>query len=106
MALTKLDVSSSRISDPGILHFLEKVDIFENLKSIRATDNFISEKIEKILLEILEKNKTLVEFSLNGNRLSLCCMNRIKKILLRNNKELEEKEPNKIRTEIYRLKYE
>jgi hypothetical protein len=33
-------------------------------------------------------------------------MNRIKKFLIRNNKELEEKEPNKIRTEIYRLKYE
>jgi len=36
----------------------------------------------------------------------LCCLNRIKKILSRNNKELEEREPNKIRTEIYRLKYE
>lgn len=27
-------------------------------------------------------------------------------MLLRNNRELEDKEPNKIRTEIYRLKYE
>lgn len=26
--------------------------------------------------------------------------------MVRNNKELEEKEPNKIKTEIYRLKYE
>ena len=43
---------------------------------------------------------------MNGNRLSLACLNRIKKILLRNLKEQEEKEPNKIRTEIYRLKYE
>jgi len=76
------------------------------MKVIRALDNFISEKIEKILLEILDKNKTLVDFSVNGNRLSLCCLNKIKKILQRNNKEYEEKEPNKIKTEIYRLKYE
>ena len=74
--------------------------------SIRAADNFISEKIEKILLEVLEKNKYLIEFNVQGNRLSLCCLNRIEKILKRNKKTLEEREPNKIRTEIYRLKYE
>jgi hypothetical protein len=104
--LAKIDISSSRISDLGILHFLEKIDTFANIRSIRASDNFISEKIEKMLLEILDKNKSLIEFAVSGNRLSLCCMNRIKKILSRNTKELEEKEPNKIRTEIYRLKYE
>lgn len=101
-----MDFSSCRISDSGILHFLERIEFFSNLKSLRVNDNFISEKIEKILIEILEKNFKLVDFSLNGNRLSLCCMNKIKKIMARNNKELEEKEPNKIKTEIYRLKYE
>lgn len=106
VSLQKLDISSSRISDSGILHLLERIDYFENIRSIKVTDNFISEKIEKILLEILDKNKSLIEFGVQGNRLSLCCLNRIKKILQRNNKELEEKEPNKIKTEIYRLKYE
>lgn len=38
--------------------------------------------------------------------MSICCLNRIKKILLRNTKNLEDKEPNKLKTEIYRLKYE
>ena len=88
------------------MHFLERLEYFENIRCIKSTDNFISEKIEKILLEILEKNKTLIEFSVNGNRLSLCFLNRVKKILQRNSKELEEREPNKIKTEIYRLKYE
>lgn len=74
--------------------------------SLRANDNYISEKVEKVLLEILEKNKTVQEISVNGNRLSLCCLSRIQKILQRNQKLLEEKEPNQIRTEIYRLKYE
>jgi hypothetical protein len=45
------------------LHFLERIDNFENLRSIKAADNFVSEKIEKILLEILEKNKSLIEFT-------------------------------------------
>lgn len=54
--------------------------------SIRANDNYISEKIEKILLEVLDKNKSLMEFAVNGNRLSLCCINRIIKIMARNRK--------------------
>ena len=74
--------------------------------SLRASDNFISEKIEKVLLEVLEKNKYLIEFNVVGNRLSLCCLNRIEKIIKRNKKAMEEREPNKIRSEIYRLKYE
>jgi hypothetical protein len=106
--LQKIDFSSSRIADAGfffffryfilicfliifyaiflflslgILHFLEKLEFFENIRSIKSTDNFISEKIEKILLEILEKNKSLTEFAVNVNRLSLCFLNRVKKIL-------------------------
>lgn len=48
----------------------------------------------------------MIQLSLKGNRLSVCCLNRIRKILLRNTKNLEDKEPNKLKTEIYRLKYE
>lgn len=33
-------------------------------------DNFISANVEKIVLDILQKNKTLVEFNVSGNRLS------------------------------------
>jgi len=54
----------------------------------------------------LERNGSLIHLGLKGNRLSVCCLNRIQKILLRNRKDLEEKEPNKLKTEIYRLKYE
>ena len=48
------------------------------------TDNFISEKVEKILYESLYKNKFLTEFNLAGNRLSVSCMTKIKKIMNRN----------------------
>lgn len=104
--LERIDLSSSRIGDNGILFFLEKTENCENLKYIKAIDNFISEKIEKIMIDILERNKNLVEFAVHGNRLSVCCLNRIKKVLMRNKKEQEDQEPNKLKTEIYRLKYE
>ena len=79
---------------------------FTPLTAIIANDNYISEKVEKQIIELLDKNKQICYFEVNGNRLSLACLNRIRKILARNIKEQEEKEPNKIRTEIYRLKYE
>jgi hypothetical protein len=53
---------------------------------------------------MLSKNNTLISFVLNGNRLSLSTLKSIKKIMDRNTKELEEREPNKIKSEIYRLK--
>lgn len=61
-------------------------------------DNFISEKHEKILVEMLEDNTTIVNFNLTGNRLSLACLKQIKKIIERNQKDLEEREPNKIKS--------
>jgi hypothetical protein len=121
--LQKLDISSSRIGDNGIIYLLEKIDVLTCLqyllldyirkklcyntyklnddqwwiRVIKATDNFISEKIEKIIIDLLEKNKSITEFHLSGNRLSICCLNRIKKILSRNTRELENKEPNKLK---------
>lgn len=104
--LQKLDVSSSRLTDKGFLHFLEFVMDIQDFISLRANDNYISEKVEKVLIEILDKNKFIQDLQVNGNRLSLCCLNRIQKIISRNIKLFEEKEPNKIRSEIYKLKYE
>ena len=34
--LVKLDISSSRIGDNGVLHFLERLDYFENLRVIKV----------------------------------------------------------------------
>ena len=59
-----------------------------------------------MLQDVLESNRNLVELALTGNRLSVCCVNKIKKILIRNKKEIEEKEPDRLKEEIYRLKYE
>ena len=76
------------------------------VRSLKIGDNFISEKIEKILVDLLDDNKTLTEFTLLGNRISLSCLSRIKKIMHRNLKAVEEKEPNRLKVELYRLQYE
>jgi len=104
--LTKIDFSSCRIGDEGILHFLKALEEYEGLTSLRVSDNFISEKIEKVVVDMLDLNKSLVEFAVHGNRISLSCLSRIRKILARNQKEANEREPNKLKTELYRLQYE
>jgi len=73
---------------------------------VKLTDNFFSENIEAILLETLNKNTTLTEIALTGNRFSHSCMTKLKKITQRNIKMIEEQEPNKLKAEIYRLRYE
>jgi hypothetical protein len=41
-----------------------------------------------------------------GNRFSHSCLSKIKKITTRNIRMIEEQEPNKLKAEIYRLRYE
>jgi len=60
--LAKVDFSSCRIGDEGILYFLKTLAGYENLASLKVNDNFISEKIEKVLIEIVDLNKTMLEF--------------------------------------------
>lgn len=62
--------------------------------------------MEAILLETLNKNTTLTEIALTGNRFSHSCLGKVKKITQRNVKMIEEQEPNKLKAEIYRLNYE
>lgn len=94
--LKKIDFSSSRVGDAGLIYFLEKTEQIYSISNIKANNNFISEKIEKLMLDLLVKNKHLIKFALSGNRLSICCLNRINKILNRNQKEKDDKEPNKL----------
>ena len=70
------------------------------------TDNFFSENVEAVLLETLNKNTSLTEIALQGNRFSHTCLQKLKRITSRNVKLIEEQEPNKLKAEIYRLRYE
>ncbi len=94
--LQLLDVSSSRIGDQGLMYLVEKVESKPNLKYIRCNDNYVSEKIEKILLDQLVKNTHLLQLQLYENRLSVCCLQRIKRLITRNKKEIQDREPNRL----------
>jgi len=59
-----------------------------------------------MMLETLNKNTALIDIGLQGNRFSHSCLSKIKKIANRNVKMIEEQEPNKLKAEIYRLRYE
>ena len=76
------------------------------MHSIRLADTFFSENVEAILLETLNKNTILTEIVFAGNRFSHSCLQKVKKITNRNLKMIEEQEPNKLKAEIYRLRYE
>ena len=55
------------------------------------SENYISEKYQKIYAELLQKNITLISLNLHGNRLSLSGLRAIKKIIDKNLKEYEER---------------
>ena len=102
--LNRLDISSCKVADKGIIRLIEGLDCLAELQYLKAQDNYVSDKYEKIIVELLQKNSSLISLVLTGNRLSLSCLKTIKKLMDRNNKELEEREPNRIKSEIYRLK--
>jgi len=104
--LKKFDFSSCRLNDAGLIFLINALQNNKNICSIRLTDNFFSENVEAVLLETLNKNISLTEIALGGNRFSHSCLQKIKKITQRNLKMIEEQEPNKLKAEIYRLRYE
>lgn len=96
--LERLDLSGCKVSDRGFMHLVENVSHLTELKYLRVADNYISEKYEKIYAEILLKNHKLIMLNLQGNRLSLSGLKAIKKIIDKNLKEYEEREPKKMRS--------
>lgn len=66
------------------MHLVENVNLLPELKQLRISDNYISEKYEKIYVDLLQKNYTLIGLALTGNRLSLSGLKGIKKIIERN----------------------
>lgn len=51
--LESIDISSCRIGDDGILYFLESLNNNSTIHTFKVSDNFISEKIEKEIIVIL-----------------------------------------------------
>ena len=64
-----------------------------------------SNKKPYTLLQTLSKNFNLLEISLKRNRLPHGCLSKIKNIVTRNKRKLGEDEPNRLKREIYRLRW-
>lgn len=82
--IEKLDFSGCKISDKGFMHLIENLNSLSELRYLKAADNYVSEKYEKIYIDMLQKNYTLISLALGGNRLSLSGLKGIKKIIDRN----------------------
>ena len=104
--LKRFDFSSCRLNDTGLMFIIGAVERNKHVSSIRLCDNFFSEQIEGFLIENLTKNTTLTEIGMQGNRFSSSCLTKVKKIAMRNVKMIEEQEPNKLKAEMYKLRYE
>jgi len=72
--LRKFDFSSCRINDAGLIYLINALQNNKKVNSIKLTDNFFSENVEAILLETLNKNISLTEIALAGNRFSHACL--------------------------------
>lgn len=87
--IEKLDFSGCKISDKGFMHMVESLNWLPELRHLRAADNYISEKYEKIYVDLMQKNHTLISLVLTGNRLSLSGLKGIRKVIDRNLKAYE-----------------
>jgi Ran GTPase-activating protein (RanGAP) involved in mRNA processing and transport len=72
--LRKFDFSSCRLNDAGLIYLINALQNNKRVNSIKLTDNFFSENVEAILLETLNKNTSLTEIALSGNRFSHSCL--------------------------------
>ena len=88
--LKRFDFSSCRLNDAGLIFIINALERNKKISQIKLADNFFSEQVEAIMLETLNKNTTLVDIGLLGNRFSHSCLAKIKKIANRNVKMIEE----------------
>ena len=103
-SLKRFDFSSCRLNNTGLLYLINALQNNKVVSHMKLIDNFFSEDIEAILLQTLNKNTSLIEVCFQRNRLSHSWITKIKKITSRNQRMIEEDEPNKLKAEIYRLR--
>ena len=104
--LVYFDFSSSKIYDQGLIYLFSKLQNNKKIYKIKLRDNYFSHEVDYVVVDFLEKNTSLIKLDLSKNRFSLQCHQKIQNIVDRNIKIQNDKEPNKLLVEVYRLKYE
>jgi chromosome segregation ATPase len=104
--LTAFDFSSCKIYDQGLIYLLNELTKNEKITWVNLRENFFSHEIDFVILNFLEKNTKITHFDLKKNRFSFQCLQKVDKIIKRNKKIQNNKEPNRLLVELYSLKYE
>jgi hypothetical protein len=104
--LNYFDFSSSKIYDQGLIYILSELAKNSKISKVKLRDNYFSHEIDYVVIDFVEKNTNLTLLDLNKNRFSFQCLQKLQKIIERNSKIKNDKEPNKLLVEVYRLKYE
>ena len=104
--LTAFDFSSCKIYDQGLIYLLNELTKNEKITWVNLRENFFSHEIDFVILNFLEKNTKVTHFDLKKNRFSFQCLQKVDKIIKRNKKIQNDKEPNRLLVELYSLKYE
>jgi hypothetical protein len=104
--LTAFDFSSCKIYDQGLIYVLNKLTNNDKITWVNLRENFFSHEIDFVILNFLEKNTKVTHFDLKKNRFSFQCLQKVDKIIKRNKKIQNNKEPNRLLVELYSLKYE
>jgi chromosome segregation ATPase len=100
------DFSSCKIYDQGLIYLLNELTKNEKITWVNLRENFFSHEIDFVILNFLEKNTKITHFDLKKNRFSFQCLQKVDKIIKRNKKIQNNKEPNRLLVELYSLKYE
>lgn len=104
--LTAFDFSSCKIYDQGLIYLLNELAKNDKITWINLRENFFSHEIDFVILNFLEKNTKLTHLDLKKNRFSFQCLQKVDRIIKRNRKIQNDKEPNRLLVELYSLKYE
>jgi Ran GTPase-activating protein (RanGAP) involved in mRNA processing and transport len=100
------DFSSCKIYDQGLIYLLSPLAENKKISKIKLRDNYFSHEIDYVVIDFIEKNNNIQYLDLSKNRFSFQAIQKIQKIIDRNIKFQNDKEPNKLLIEMYRLKYE
>ena len=104
--LTAFDFSACKIYDQGLIYLLNELQNNDKITWINLKDNYFSHEIDFVILNFLEKNTNLTYLDLTKNRFSFQCLQKVNKIIQRNRKIQNNKEPNRLLVQLYSLKYE
>eukprot|EP00742_Colponemidia_sp_Colp-10_P006391 GILJ01006849.1.p1 GENE.GILJ01006849.1~~GILJ01006849.1.p1 ORF type:complete len:661 (+),score=111.21 GILJ01006849.1:98-2080(+) len=98
-----LTLAACRIKDDGALALFDACRHSRYLRTLKLSNNFLSERLDSVVLNLLSQNSSLIDLNLSGTRISHVILSKIRKLCRRNAAELDRQEAKRLKQEIYRL---